>query len=40
MKKDVQIYIVGKFFRPNRRKVLALNKCLDEYFEAVRLLKL
>ena len=36
MKKEVQITVVGKVFRPNRRKVLALNKCLEEYFKLVK----
>ena len=27
--------MVGKVFRPNKRKVLVLNKCLEEYFELV-----
>jgi len=36
MKKEVQITAVGKVLKPNRRKVLALNKCLNEYFKLVR----
>jgi len=36
VKKEVQITVVGKVFRPNRRKVLALNKCLEEYFKLVK----
>ena len=36
MKKDVQVTVVGKVFKPNRLKVLALNRTLSEYF---RLLK-
>ena len=36
VKKEVQITIVGKVFRPNRRKVLTLNRCLEEYFELVK----
>ncbi|HDN74477.1 MAG TPA: hypothetical protein ENG16_05615 [Archaeoglobus sp.] len=32
-KKEVQITVVGKVFKANKKKVLALNKCLDEYFE-------
>lgn len=36
MKKEVRITVVGKVFRPNRRKVLALNKCLEEYFKLVK----
>jgi len=35
MKKEVQITVVGKVFRPNKKKVLALNRCLEEYFELV-----
>jgi len=35
MKKEVQVTMVGKVFRPNKRKVLVLNKCLEEYFELV-----
>ena len=35
MKKEVQITVVGKVFRANRKKVLALNKCFKEYFELV-----
>jgi len=35
VKKEVQLTVVGKVFRPNRRKVLALNKCLREYFKLV-----
>ena len=34
-KKEVQITVVGKVFKANKKKVLALNKCLDEYFELV-----
>jgi len=36
MLKDVQVTVVGKVFKPNRRKVLALNRCLCEYFGLVR----
>lgn len=35
MKKEVQLTVVGKVFRPNKNKVLALNKCLGEYFKIV-----
>ena len=35
MRKEVQITVVGKVFKPNRKKVLALNKCLEEYFKLV-----
>ncbi len=36
MQKDVQITIVGKVFKPNKRKVLALNIALDEYLRLVK----
>ncbi|MBS7618710.1 transposase, partial [Candidatus Bathyarchaeota archaeon] len=36
MQKDVQLCVVGKVFKPNRLKVLALNKCLNEYFRLVK----
>ena len=36
MKKDVQVTVVGKVFKPNRNKVLALNRCLREYFRLVK----
>jgi len=32
-KKEVQLTVVGKVFKPNKKKVLALNKCLEEYFK-------
>ena len=35
MKKEVQVTVVGKVFRPNKKKVLALNRCLEEYFNLV-----
>jgi hypothetical protein len=35
LQKDVQLCVVGKVFKPNRLKVLALNKTLDEYFRLV-----
>lgn len=35
MRKEVQIVVVGKVFKANKRKILALNKCLEEYFELV-----
>jgi len=35
MKKEVQVTVVGKVFRANKKKVLALNKCLREYFKLV-----
>jgi len=36
VKKDVQICVVGKVFKPNREKVLALNTTLVEYFKLVK----
>ncbi|MGC8937322.1 MAG: RNA-guided endonuclease InsQ/TnpB family protein, partial [Candidatus Methanomethylicaceae archaeon] len=36
MLKDVQITVIGKVFKPNRLKVLALNKTLNEYFRLVK----
>ena len=36
MKKDVQVTVVGKVFKPNRNKVSALNRCLREYFRLVK----
>ncbi len=36
LQKDVQITVVGKVFKPNPRKVLALNIILHEYFELVK----
>ena len=36
MQKDVQVCVVGKVFKPNRLKVLALNRTLNEYFRLVR----
>jgi IS605 OrfB family transposase len=30
------VTVVGKVFRPNRRKILALNRCLVEYFRLVK----
>jgi hypothetical protein len=35
MQKDVQICVVGKVFKPNEQKLLALNECLGEYFRLV-----
>jgi len=34
-KKEVQLTVVGKVFRANRKKVLALNETLEEYFKLV-----
>ncbi len=36
MKKEVQITVVGKIWNANKGKILALNKCLDDYFKAVK----
>jgi hypothetical protein len=36
LQREVQICVVGKVFRPNRSKVLALNKTLSEYFKIVK----
>ena len=36
MQKEVQVTVVGKVFKPNRQKVLALNRCLHEYFRLVK----
>ncbi|MEM2587925.1 MAG: transposase [Candidatus Bathyarchaeia archaeon] len=36
MRKDVQICVIGKVFKPNRLKVLALNRCLNQYFRLVK----
>ncbi len=36
MQKEVQVTVVGKVFKPNRKKVLALNKTLTEYFRLVK----
>jgi hypothetical protein len=36
LQKDVQICVIGKVFKPNRLKVLALNRTLGKYFRLVR----
>jgi hypothetical protein len=36
LQREVQICVVGKVFRPNKSKVLALNKTLGEYFKLVK----
>ncbi|MHA1832850.1 MAG: hypothetical protein ACTSV7_02560 [Candidatus Baldrarchaeia archaeon] len=36
MLKDVQVTVVGKVFKPNRQKVLALNRCLNDYLQLVK----
>jgi hypothetical protein len=36
MQKDVQICAIGKVFKPNRSKVLVLNRTLNEYFRLVK----
>jgi len=35
-KKEVQVTVVGKVFRPNSRKVLALNRTFGKYFRLVK----
>jgi len=37
VRKDVQVTVVGKVIKPNKNKVLALNRCLEDYFELVKL---
>jgi putative transposase len=34
--KEVRVCIIEKVFKPNKQKVLALNKTLDEYFRLVK----
>jgi len=34
-KRAVKLTVVGKVFRPSKNKILALNKCLEEYFGLV-----
>jgi len=36
LQKEVQVTVVGKVFKPNPRKVLALNRTLSEYFKLVK----
>lgn len=36
MQKDVRVCVVGKVFKPNERKVLALNRTLSKYFGLVK----
>lgn len=36
MQEDVQVCVVGKFSKPNKLKILALNKTLDEYLKLVK----
>jgi IS605 OrfB family transposase len=36
VQKDVQVCVVGKVFKPNERKVLTLNRTLNEYFKLVK----
>ena len=36
MQKEAQICVVGKVFRPNKSKILALNKTPSEYFKLVK----
>jgi protein involved in polysaccharide export with SLBB domain len=37
---DVQVYVVGKVFKPSRLNVSALNRTLNEYFRLVKWLQL
>jgi putative transposase len=36
VQKDAQVCVVGKVFKPNRLKVLALNRTFNEYFRLVK----
>jgi hypothetical protein len=36
LQKDVRVRVVGKVFKLNKRKVLALNRTLGEYFRLVK----
>jgi len=36
LRKEVQVCVIGKVFKPNKGKVLALNRALSEYFRLVR----
>jgi len=36
LQKEVRVTVVGKVFKPNSRKVLALNRTLGEYFKLVK----
>jgi len=36
MRREVQVTVVGKVWKANKGKILALNRCLDEYFRAVK----
>jgi len=36
MQKEVQITVAGKVFKPNKLKVLALNRTLSEYLRLVK----
>ncbi|RLE41400.1 transposase, partial [Candidatus Woesearchaeota archaeon] len=36
LQRDVQLTVIGKVFKPNPNKVLALNMTLKEYFRLVR----
>jgi IS605 OrfB family transposase len=36
VQRDVRVCVVGKVFKPNERKVLALNRALSEYFRLVK----
>jgi hypothetical protein len=36
LQKDLCVRVVEEVFKPNKRKVLALNRILDEYFRLVK----
>ncbi|MCD6381105.1 MAG: hypothetical protein J7L50_02130, partial [Candidatus Odinarchaeota archaeon] len=36
MKKEIRLTVVGKVLKPNKKKILALNRCLEEYFNVVK----
>jgi len=36
LQKEVQLTVIGKVFKPNRKKVLVLNRAFNEYFRLVK----
>jgi len=36
MKKEIRLTVAGKVLKPNKKKILALNRCLEEYFNTVK----
>jgi len=36
VQKEVQVTVIGKVFKPNTWKILALNRCLEQYFGLVK----